>query len=58
MGSFGYVYVYPFEDGNGRTHRFLIHDILVRNKVVPNETILPVSAQILIQMEHYFEGTF
>ncbi len=53
MASFGYVYVHPFEDGNGRIHRFLIHDILVRDKVVPNSTILPVSAQILIQMEEY-----
>jgi hypothetical protein len=25
--SFGLVYVHPFSDGNGRTHRYLIHDI-------------------------------
>lgn len=53
MVSFGYVYVHPFEDGNGRIHRFLIHDMLVRDKIVPNSTILPVSAQILIQMDEY-----
>lgn len=53
MVSFGYVYVHPFEDGNGRIHRFLIHDILVRDNVVPNGTILPVSAQILTQMNEY-----
>ncbi|WP_082868214.1 Fic family protein [Tenacibaculum ovolyticum] len=53
MVSFGYVYVHPFEDGNGRIHRFLIHDILVRDGIVPNSTILPVSAQILAQMEEY-----
>ncbi len=53
MVSFGYVYIHPFEDGNGRIHRFLIHDILVRDGIVPNSTILPVSAQILTHMDEY-----
>lgn len=53
MVSFGYVYIHPFEDGNGRIHRFLIHDILVRDGIVPNGTILPVSAQILARMDEY-----
>jgi hypothetical protein len=53
MVSFGYVYIHPFEDGNGRIHRFLIHDILVRDGIVPNNTILPVSAQILARMDEY-----
>ena len=51
--SFGFVYTHPFEDGNGRIHRFLIHDILVRDGVVPKSTILPVSSQILARMEEY-----
>lgn len=51
--SFGYVYIHPFEDGNGRIHRFLVHDILVRDGIVPNGTILPVSAQILNRMKEY-----
>tara|TARA_B110000090_G_scaffold170033_1_gene189548 strand:- start:410 stop:1897 length:1488 start_codon:yes stop_codon:yes gene_type:complete len=53
MVSFGYVYIHPFEDGNGRIHRFLIHDILVRDGIVPNGTILPVSAQILAHIDEY-----
>jgi len=53
MVSFGYVYIHPFEDGNGRIHRFLIHDILVRDGIVPNSTILPVSAQIFARMDEY-----
>ena len=53
MVSFGYIYIHPFEDGNGRIHRFLIHDILVRDGIVPNSTILPVSAQILANMDEY-----
>ena len=53
MVSFGYVYIHPFEDGNGRIHRYLIHDILVRDGIVPNSTILPISAQILANMDEY-----
>ena len=53
MVSFGFVYIHPFEDGNGRIHRFLIHDILVRDGIVPNSTILPVSAQILANINQY-----
>jgi hypothetical protein len=53
MVSFGFVYIHPFEDGNGRIHRFLIHDILVRDGIIPSNTILPISAQILANMEEY-----
>ena len=53
MVSFGFVYVHPFEDGNGRIHRYLIHDILVRNNVFPYKTIVPVSAKILANMHEY-----
>ena len=53
MISFGYVFTHPFEDGNGRIHRFLIHDILVRDGIVLNSTILPVSSQILAHMDEY-----
>jgi len=51
--SFGFVYIHPFEDGNGRIHRFLIHDILVREGSIPKGTILPVSAQILANIYDY-----
>jgi hypothetical protein len=51
--SFGFVYIHPFEDGNGRIHRFLIHDMLVRDGIVPNSTVLPVSAQILTNIGEY-----
>ena len=44
--SFGFVYIHPLADGNGRIHRFLINDILRRDGAVPRPFILPVSATI------------
>ena len=45
--SFGFVYVHPMADGNGRISRFLINDVLRRDGVVPPPIILPVSATII-----------
>ncbi len=53
VAAFGFVFHHPFEDGNGRIHRFLIHDILVRRGVVPGGMALPVSAAILEDMGAY-----
>ena len=46
VASFGFVYVHPMADGNGRISRFLINDVLRRDGVVPPPIILPVSATI------------
>ncbi|WP_159918365.1 Fic family protein [Pantoea sp. 18069] len=46
VAAFGYVYVHPMADGNGRVHRFLINDVLRRDGVIPAPVILPVSAVI------------
>ncbi|MDN5211239.1 Fic family protein [Fulvivirgaceae bacterium BMA12] len=51
--SFGFVFHHPFEDGNGRIHRFLIHDTLVRDGTVPEGLIIPVSAYMLNNMKEY-----
>lgn len=44
--SFGFVYIHPMADGNGRISRFLVNDVLRRDGAVPEPFILPVSATI------------
>lgn len=44
--AFGFVYIHPMSDGNGRIHRFLINDTLQRDRALPAGVILPVSATI------------
>lgn len=51
--SFGLVYIHPFSDGNGRTHRYLIHDILKARSENKDDLIIPVSAAILQNMKQY-----
>jgi hypothetical protein len=45
--AFGFVFLHPFEDGNGRIHRFLIHNILARRGFTPQGIMFPVSASML-----------
>jgi len=45
--AFGFVFIHPFMDGNGRLHRFLIHDVLSSSGFTPKGIVLPVSAVIL-----------
>lgn len=44
--AFGFVYLHPFMDGNGRLHRFLIQHVLARSELMGPETVIPVSAVI------------
>jgi Fic/DOC family len=46
VAAFGFVYIQPMADGNGRVHRFLVNDVLRRDGTVPDPVILPVSAVI------------
>ncbi len=45
--SYGFVFMHPFEDGNGRIHRFLIHNILFLRGEIPKGLMFPVSAAML-----------
>ena len=51
--AFGFVYIHPFEDGNGRIHRYLIHHVLSARGFNPAGLIFPVSAVMLDQIEDY-----
>jgi len=53
--AFGFVFIHPFEDGNGRIHRYLIHHILAKKGFTQQGIIFPVSASILNHIENYRE---
>lgn len=52
--SFGEVYIHPFEDGNGRIHRYLIHDVM-KQRESEHKFIIPISAAILKHSAKYDE---
>jgi Fic family protein len=51
--SFGFVFLHPFDDGNGRIHRFLIHNILARRGFTPEGIMFPISASMLRNLAQY-----
>lgn len=53
MLAFGFVYIHPFEDGNGRLHRYLIHHCLSARGFNPPGMIFPISAAILDRIDAY-----
>lgn len=51
--SFAFVFIHPFEDANGRIHRFIIHYILSKTQFTPKNIIFPVSAVMLKNIRQY-----
>lgn len=51
--AFGFVYIHPFEDGNGRIHRCIIHNILARRSFSPPEIFFPVSSVMAREIAEY-----
>ena len=51
--SFGFVYIHPLEDGNGRTSRYLVHDVLAARGFSPKGMVFPVSMQMLARIDEY-----
>jgi len=51
--AFGFVYIHPLEDGNGRLHRYLIHHVLAERGFNPPGVVFPVSAAIHERIDDY-----
>lgn len=51
--AFGFVFIHPFTDGNGRLHRYLIHHILAQKEFAHQGIIFPISAAILNRIDEY-----
>lgn len=51
--SFGFVFIHPFVDGNGRIHRYLIHHILSKKDFVAQGITFPISASMLENIHYY-----
>lgn len=53
--AFGFVFIHPFSDGNGRLHRYLMHHILISKHYTSKDMIFPISAAILNNNSKYQE---
>jgi Fic family protein len=51
--AFGFVYIHPFQDGNGRVHRCLIHHVLAEREFAPPGMVFPVSSVMLDRIDAY-----
>lgn len=53
--AFGFVYIHPLADGNGRLHRCLIHHVLAERNFTPTGMVFPVSSVIQDRIDDYRE---
>jgi hypothetical protein len=56
VASFGFVFIHPFMDGNGRLSRFLFHHALCRSGKLDKGLILPVSVAMKRNEEDYLSA--
>lgn len=51
--AFGFVYIHPLADGNGRLHRCIIHHVLAERGFTPPGMVFPVSTVMLDRIDDY-----
>ena len=51
--AFGFVFIHPFVDGNGRLHRYIIHHVLSQTGYTEQGIIFPVSSSMLAHIKDY-----
>ncbi|MCB0422165.1 MAG: Fic family protein, partial [Bdellovibrionales bacterium] len=51
--AFGFVYIHPLADGNGRLHRYLLHHVLAQRGFAPKGIIFPISSEMHERVEEY-----
>lgn len=54
--AFGFVFIHPLEDGNGRIHRYLIHHELAQKDFTTKGLVFPVSAVMFDRIAEYRES--
>lgn len=53
VSSFGFVFIHPFMDGNGRLSRFLFHQALCQSERLDHGLLLPVSVAMRRHEDQY-----
>ena len=51
--AFGFVHAHPFQNGNGRLHRCLIHHVLAERRFTPAGMVFPVSSVMQDRIDDY-----
>ncbi len=51
--AFGFVFIHPLADGNGRLHRCLVHHVLAKRGFTPTGMVFPVSSVMLDRIDAY-----
>lgn len=56
--SYGLLFIHSFRDGNNRTHRFLLHNILAHRGYTQPGELFPLSTRMLSAREQYAQSMY